>query len=94
MGEELAKWVLLAYGLFMTTLVAGVVYGWQSFRAVFIAEGVLSEGCDADSADGECPSQAKELGLIFACGACPCRRAGWSRASSGIDTAPESASSG
>jgi len=69
MGEELAKWMLLAYGLFMTTLVAGVVYGWQSFRAVFIAEGVLSEGCDADSADGECPSQAKELGLIFACGA-------------------------
>ena len=69
MGEELAKWVLLAYGLFMTTLVAGVVYGWQSFRAVFIAEGVLSEGCDANSADGECPSQAKELGLIFACGA-------------------------
>ena len=69
MGEELAKWVLLAYGLFMTTLVAGVVYGWQSFRAVFIAEGVLSEGCDANSADVECPSQAKELGLIFACGA-------------------------
>ena len=57
MGEELAKWVLLAYGLFMTTLVAGVVYGWQSFRAVFIAEGVLSEGCDANSADVECPSQ-------------------------------------
>ena len=69
MEEGVAKWVLLAYGLFMTTLVAGVVYGWQSFRAVFIAEGVLSEGCDANSADGECPSQAKELGLIFACGA-------------------------
>ena len=29
MGEERAKWVLLTYGLFMTTLVAGVVYGWQ-----------------------------------------------------------------
>ena len=69
MGEERAKWVLLAYGLFMTTLVAGVVYGWQSFRAVFIAEGVLDEGCASDGGDGECPSQAKELGVIFACGA-------------------------
>jgi len=72
MGEERAKWVLLAYGLFMTTLVAGVVYGWQSFRAVFIAEGVLDEGCARDASDGgdgECPSQAKELGVIFACGA-------------------------
>ena len=68
MGEERAKWVLLAYGLFMTTLVAGVVYGWQSFRAVFIAEGVLDEGCARDASDGgdgECPSQAKELGVIF-----------------------------
>ena len=69
MGEERAKWVLLAYGLFMTTLVAGVVYGWQSFRAVFIAEGVMDEGCASDGGDGECPSQAKELGVIFACGA-------------------------